>query len=89
VSKSLAIDTLGRPQLVQGGFAVPIARGLVLYGQRRGDDLISLALDVTERDPDFSSAQPVLQSVCDGLRVDLVNWYRATVLLQSQTRNVV
>lgn len=81
----LALDTMGQPRLVRGGFARTIARGLVLYGQRDGDHLRALGLVTTAQELAFASAQPVLQAICDELHVDVVDWYRAKVPMRASS----
>lgn len=82
--RPLAIDTLGKPALIPGGFALEAAHGIVLYGQQSGGKLVSLSLEVVAEKPDFDAARPLLQSLCTRLGLDLVNWYGEEILARAQ-----
>jgi hypothetical protein len=79
----LAIDTLGRPAPVPGGFAQEIAHGVLLYGQELNGKIVSLNIEVTAAAPDFERAQPLLQTICTRFGLDLVDWYGESFIAQA------
>lgn len=78
--RPLVLRTMGTMARVRGGFAAELSPGVVLYGHLVDEEVASLS--VSSSDPAFEKtpAAPVLVAVRDLLHLELVDWYRSTVV---------
>ena len=82
-SLPLLLRTLGTHAEVQGGFAVAMPNGAMLYGYADADRVISLNIHFSGPQVPSDGLRVTLSNICLKFHLILVDWYRAAIVLPS------
>jgi hypothetical protein len=75
----LFMETMGRPAVVRGGFAIPLTSSVFAYGQAWNGELVSLCLSRWPDSDNQAALGPVL-AFASAHDLLLVDWYRQELI---------